>query len=157
MKTNPAVVRIGFAVILIVIIISIVVFLNERKKQKSLIYEAPAQIVEIYPRKEIDPTTGIETIRNILIKFQYSFEGATFEKQIIISQIEGNSFRVGQNAKVCINPNNSEEVKLYPENYKCGQWFYLKNTPKNKKIQKKTTNKIGRIIASRQPTLAHDS
>jgi hypothetical protein len=31
---------------------------------------------------------------------------------------------------------------------------YLKKTPKNKKIQKKTTNKIGRIIASRQPKFA---
>lgn len=108
--------------ILLAIIGSLVSFQAERDRLKNLKSETSAQIVEMSPRKTIDPETGqTNRILNVLITYRYSINGEAFERQRIFGTAESWAFKINQPAKVCFNPNNPEQADLFPAGYICNK------------------------------------
>jgi len=102
--------------------LSIFVFQSEQIEQKNLTSEVPATIIEMSPRKTIDPETGqTNRVLNVLITYRYSIKGENFEKQTTLSKSESKDFKIGEPAKVCFNPNYQEQSKLFPYEYKCAK------------------------------------
>jgi len=115
-------IAIGFVVIILAVGASIFVFQLEQVERKNLRSEVPAQIVEMSPRKAIDPETGqTNRVLNVLVLYRYSIKGESFEKQITLSKSESLAFRVGEQAKVCFNPMRQEQAELFAFEYKCGE------------------------------------
>ena len=115
-------IAVSFVVILLAVAASIFVFQSEQIERKNLTSEVPAQIVEMSPRKTIDPETGqTNRVLNVLVIYRYSIKSENFEKQITLSRSESLAFKVGQQAKVCFNPMRQEQAELFPFEYKCGE------------------------------------
>lgn len=111
-----------FIVILLAVIANIFVFQAEQVEKKHLTSEVAAQVVEMSPRKTIDPETGqTNRVLNVLVVYRYSINGENFEKQMTVSKPESLAFRIGEEAKVCFNPTRQEQAELFPIGYKCGQ------------------------------------
>ena len=114
-------IALGFVMILLAIVGSLIIFQSERDKRKSLTSEVPAQIIEMSPRKTIDPETGqTNRVLNVLVIYRYSIAGKMFEKQTTVGKSESLDFKLNQPAKVCFNPNSPEQGELFPSEYKCG-------------------------------------
>lgn len=115
-------IAISFVVIILAVAVSMFVFRTEQVERKNLTSEVPAQIVEMSPRKAIDPETG-QTYRvlNVLVIYRYSIKGVTFEKQITVGKSESLAFKVGEQATICFNPVREDQAELFPIEYKCGE------------------------------------
>ena len=115
-------IAICFVVILLAVVANIFVFQAEQVERKNLTSEVAAQIVEMSPRKTIDPETGqTNRVLNVLIVYRYSINGENFERQMTLSKSESLAFRIGEQAKVCFNPVRQEQAELSPIEYRCGQ------------------------------------
>ena len=112
---------ISFVVIILAVAASIFVFQTEQIERKTLTAEVPAQIIEMSPRKTIDPETGqTNSVLNVLVVYRYSIEGENYEKQTTVSKTESLTFRIGETAKVCYNPTRRDQAELFSLEYKCG-------------------------------------
>ena len=114
-------IALALTVISLAAVIGISVFQSEQNERKYLTAETQAQIIEMSPRKTIDPETGqTNRVLNVLVIYRYSIAGKVFEKQTTLGKSESLAFQVNQPAKVCFNPNRPEQSALFPSEFKCG-------------------------------------
>lgn len=113
------------ALVIIVLIVgtgSYFSFRKDEENRKHLTAEVPANITDVSARRDISPQTGqTNRIINILVSYNYVIDGKKFERSVILSKDADKSFKVGQHAKVCYNPQRYEKAELVAADYNCGR------------------------------------
>ena len=94
--------------------------LREKGKQK-LLAEAKAEIVEVQPKysRESDGLSVWDKIQSFSVTYRYEINGQKFERIEDMSRNAYKTFKVGEIARVCYNPQNPSEVKLFLNTHIC--------------------------------------
>jgi hypothetical protein len=109
-------------VIALILAFSIIAFREDERQDARLTAEVPASIVGLYVRRGQSPQTGATAgVVNVLIEYRYEIEGKQYARQVTMSETAAKSFKVGQPAKVCYNPGNPDEAKLFSGGHQCGR------------------------------------
>lgn len=115
-------IALAVTVIAMAVVIGIMVFRSAQNERKYLTSEAPAQIIEMSPRKTINPETGqTNRVLNVLVTYRYSIAGKVFDKQTTLGKSESLVYKINEPAKVCFNPSRPEQGELFPSEYECGK------------------------------------
>jgi hypothetical protein len=110
------------AFIALILAFSIIAFRADERQDALLTAEVPATVVSLYVRRAQSPQTGATSgVVNVLIDYRYEIEGKEYKRQVTMSEEAAKSFKVGQPAKVCYNPGNREEARLFSFEHQCGR------------------------------------
>ena len=113
-----AVVFIGF-----VILIAFYSFILKESDEQKLLNEAKAEIVKVEPKisRESDGMSVSDKIQTFTVTYRYEMNGQKIEGKEDLSRNAYKIFKVGENAKVCYNPQNPSEIKLFLNSHICGK------------------------------------
>lgn len=113
-----AVVFIGF-----VILIAFYSFILKETGEQKLLNEAKAEIVKVEPKisRESDGMSVSDKIQTFTVTYRYEINGQKIERNEDLSRNAYKIFKVGENAKVCYNPQNPSEIKLFLNSHICGK------------------------------------
>lgn len=98
-------------------------FISENKSRARFTSEASATITKTDVRRDVDPETGKEFSKDVLVSFQYEIDGTTYNRTLRKSKLESLSFVPWSRAKVCYDPNDHtthDAALLIPEHHACG-------------------------------------
>lgn len=113
-----ALVFIGF-----VISIAFYSFILKETSEQKLLSEARAEIVKVEPKisRESDGMSVSDKIQTFTVTYRYEMNGQKIERNEDLSRNAYKIFKVGENAKVCYNPQNPSETKLFLNSHICGK------------------------------------
>jgi len=113
-----AVVFIGF-----VILIAFYSFILKESDEQKLLNEAKAEIVKVEPKisRESDGMSISDKIQTFTVTYRYELNEQKIERNEDLSRNAYKIFKVGENAKVCYNPQNPSEIKLFLNSHICGK------------------------------------
>jgi hypothetical protein len=114
---------VAFAILVIAAVGSFLAYRSDEYKNKRMTAETEAEITERVPIYRTDNDEGRPGgIRAVRISYKYAIgDGSPQERVVVVGRIEGDSYKVGEPAKVCYNPSDISEAKLFPANHKCGK------------------------------------
>ena len=116
--------QIGVIVIIVLVgMLAINSFILREKAERHLLAEAKAEIIKIEPKysRESDGMSVWDKIQSFTITYLYEINGQKIERSEDMSRNAYEIFKVGENAKVCYNPQNPNEIKLFLNSHVCGK------------------------------------
>lgn len=98
-------------------------FTLKQKDERKLLAEAEAEIVEVQPKysRESDGSSVWDKIVSFSVKYRYEINGQKLERTEDMSRNAYKTFKVGESAKICYDPQNPSEVKLFSLPHSCGK------------------------------------
>lgn len=97
--------------------------IKENRHRARFSCEAQATITRTDVRRDVDPETGKEFSKDVLVTFEYEIDRNKYTRTERKSKVESLGFVPWGNAKVCYDPNDRkthEKALLTPANQKCG-------------------------------------
>lgn len=116
--------QIGAIIIIIFVgLFGVYSFVLKEKGKQKLLAEAKAEVVEVQPKysRESDGLSVWDKIQSFSVTYRYEINGQKFERIEDLSRNAYKTFKVGEIAKVCYNPQNPSEVKLFLDKHVCGK------------------------------------
>lgn len=116
-----------FALLLLLVvlmILSLFAFLRDAEARKVLTAELPANIKKTDVRRTSDPETGQERSVDVIVTFEYEFDGQKQEGETRLSRTESLVFIPWGKAKICYDPadrKSIEKPQLFPPTHQCGE------------------------------------
>lgn len=111
------------AILAICVIGSIFAFINENRGRSKLSSEASARITRTDVRRDVDPETGKEFSKDVLVTFDYEIHGIRYTRTVRKGKVESLAFIPWGKAKVCYDhddPTSHGKAFLIPNDGKCG-------------------------------------
>lgn len=106
-----------------VILIAFYSFILKESDEQKLLNEAKAEIVKVEPKisRESDGMSVSDKIQTFTVTYRYELNEQKIERNEDLSRNAYKIFKVGENAKVCYNPQNPSEIKLFLNSHICGK------------------------------------
>ena len=101
----------------------VVSFLSSTEQKRGRTLESDARIVAVEPRytRESDGTAVWDKIQTVSVVYRYEVGERKFERKDLLPPNAFKDFKVEEIAKVCYNPQNSDDAKLFAEPHDCGK------------------------------------
>lgn len=98
-------------------------FISKETEEQKLLAETKAEIVKVEPKisRESDGMSVWDKIQTFTVTYRYEMNGQKIEKSEDLSRNAYKIFKVGEIAKVCYDPQNPSEIKLFLNSHICGK------------------------------------